>query len=68
MKKIATLLGFILLTSFQQQEKTVTITLTISQTQTVLQGLSELPYKQSAQIIELIQQQAQKQLQPEIKK
>jgi hypothetical protein len=49
---------------FQQNPKTVTITLTVEQLDVVLAGLGKLPYDQSAQVIQSVISQANRQLYP----
>lgn len=47
----------------QQQELEVNLTLKISQLNTIIAGLDELPHKYSRQIIDEISRQAQSQIQ-----
>lgn len=49
---------------FQQNPKTVTITLSVEHAEIVLKALNELPYKESAPVIQTILTQANQQLQP----
>lgn len=57
---VVALIGFIIL-SFQEQ-KELRFHFNMQQTNTILKGLSKLPYEESAVIIQTIQEQANKQL------
>lgn len=65
MKFILTAIGIMIALSFQpppQQPKTITITVTLSDADLIIKGLNELPYKESAGLIQNVISQAQKQL------
>lgn len=64
MKKIIILLSIAIISTLSsfQEEQTINLKLTIPQAETVLKALSKLPYEESAQLISIIQAQAQKQI------
>ncbi len=69
MKFILTAISIMFAPSFQeprQQPQTITITVTIPKAELILKGLSKLPYEESAELIQDISMQAQKQLQPKV--
>lgn len=66
MKQILVCIGIMIAPSFQppqQQPPTITITVTIPKVELILKGLSKLSYEESAELIQDITLQAQKQLQ-----
>lgn len=66
MKYILLLFSAVTITAFlpPQQGKTITIVLPVSSWNTVVKGLSKLPFEESAEVINTIQEQASRQLNP----
>lgn len=68
MKYILLLFSAVTITAFlpPQQGKTITIVLPVSSWNTVVKGLSKLPFEESAEVINTIQEQATRQLQDQM--